>query len=199
MAGPFPSSFPLNPTQGDTYSDGGTTFVFGGSAVGWYRELINLSNEYPIKIVDTPGFYGQAGRTTTATITGVTQGVYKSTGVTTTLDTTNTKGLAIGVDGFSLKNITTRTVRALVFASIDASESGGTNKLGIILAKNGTIIPQTECRAQTALAEGEAKLVTNWIIQFAPGDEVAVYITSHTSNNNIVFGRGRIVATKVQP
>jgi hypothetical protein len=199
MSGPYPQSFPSNPDPGDSYSDGGTTFIYGGPLIGWYREEIILSSSDPIKVIQTPGFYGQCGRSTTATITGVTQGVYQSTGVTATLDTANTKGLAIGVDPFSLKNITQRAVRALVFGSMDASEAGGINKLGVMLAKNGTLISGTECRAQTAMAGGEAKLVTNWMVMFEPGDEVALFCTSHTNTANIIFGRGRLVATKVQP
>jgi hypothetical protein len=199
MTTPYPQSFPSNPDPGDSYSDGGTTFIYGGSQVGWYRSEIVLSNTDPIKVIQTPAFYGQAGRQTTGTISGFNVGEFVSTGLAATLDTGNTRGLAIGVDPFSLKNITKRTVRALVFGSIDASEGGGTNKLGIRLAKNGVQLPETECRAQTALAGGEAKLVTNWMITFAPGDEVALYITSFTSTNPITLGRGRLVVTKVQP
>jgi hypothetical protein len=199
MTNPYPSSFPSNPNVGDTYSDGGTTFVYGGNLIGWYRSIIVLSDNFPIKLVDTPGFYGQCGRQSTGSISGFTTGQFVSTGLNATLDTNNTKGMAIGLDPFSLKNITTRTVRALVFGSIDASEVGGTNKLGIRLAKNGIQLPETECRAQTAIAGGEAKLVTNWMITFNPGDEVSLLITSFTSSNAITFGRGRLVATKVQP
>jgi hypothetical protein len=199
MTTPYPPSFPSNPDSGDTYSDGGTTFVYGGDLVGWYRSEIVLSSSDPIKIVRTPGFYGQASRQTTGTVSGFTTGQFVSTGLAATLDTANTKGFAIGVDPFSLKNITTRTVRALVFGSVDASEGGGANKLGIRLVKNLTQIPETECRAQTALAGGEAKLVTNWMITFDPGDEVAIYITSFTGTAPITFGRGRLVATKIEP
>jgi hypothetical protein len=199
MTTPYPQSFPSNPDPGDSYSDGGTTFIYGGSQVGWYRSEIVLSNTDPIKVIQTPAFYGQAGRQTTGTISGFNVGEFVSTGLAATLDTGNTRGLAIGVDPFSLKNITKRTVRALVFGSIDASEGGGSHKLGIRLAKNEVQLPETECRAQTALAGGEAKLVTNWMITFAPGDEVALYITSFTSTNPITLGRGRLVVTKVQP
>jgi hypothetical protein len=199
MAGPYPPSFPSNPTLGDSYSDGGTTFIYGGSVIGWYREDIILSNSYPIKLVDTPGFYGQISRQTTGTISGFSVGQFVPIGLAATLDSANTKNMAIGVDSFSLKNISTRTVRALVFGSVDASEAGGSNKLGIRLAKNNVQIPETECRAQTAIAGGEAKLVTNWMITFAPGDEVALRITSFTSTSDITFGRGRLVVTKVQP
>jgi hypothetical protein len=199
MTAPYPSSFPTNPDPGDTFSQGGTTFIYGSDQVGWYRSEIVLSNSNPIKLIQTPGFYGQASRQAVGTISGFTTGQFVSTGLAATLDLANTKGLAIGVDPFSLKNITTRTVRALVFGSIDASEAGGTNKLGIRLAKNGTEIPETECRAQTALAGGEAKLVTNWMITFEPGDEVNLLITSFTGTAPITFGRGRLVATKVQP
>jgi len=199
MPTPYPPSFPTNPDPGDSYSDGGTTFIYGGDLVGWYRSEIVLSDSNPIKVIQTPGFYGQASRQTTGTISGFTAGTFVSTGLAATLDTANTRGLAIGVDPFSLKNTTTRIVRALVFGSIDASEGGGSNKLGIRLAKNGVQLPETECRAQTALAGGEAKLVTNWMITFAPGDEVALYITSFTNTNPITFGRGRLVVTKVQP
>ena len=75
--------------------------------------------------------------------------------------------------------------------------TGNNHTLGIKLAKNGTAIDQTECRAFTGSGGQEAKLVTNWMISMAANDEVALFIANHSSNVDITFRRGRLVATQV--
>jgi hypothetical protein len=142
---------------------------------------------------------GQVSKMDAGTIDIVTQSVYVSTGLTGTLDATTANGIELGTtDTFAVKNTSGSTKLMQIYGSIDAQTATGNNKiLGIKLAKNGTAIDQTECRAFTGSGNEEAKLVTNWMISMAANDEVALFIANHSSNVNITFARGRLVATQV--
>jgi hypothetical protein len=142
---------------------------------------------------------GQVSKMDAGTIDIVTQSVYVSTGLTGTLDATTANGIELGTtDTFAVKNTSGSTKLMQIYGSIDATTATGNHKvLGIKLAKNGTPIDQTECRAFTGSGAEEAKLVTNWIISMAANDEVALFIANHSSNVDISFGRGRLVATQV--
>jgi hypothetical protein len=65
-------------------------------------------------------------------------------------------------DNFSIKNESTFNRRAQITATYDATVTGGAAAptLGLILALNGTIIPETECRATTSALGAIAKLHT---------------------------------------
>jgi hypothetical protein len=142
---------------------------------------------------------GQASKMDSGTIDIVTQGVYVSTGLTATFDSTTASGMALGTtNAFAVKNTSGATKLMQIYGSIDAKTVSGNSKvLGIKLAKNGTAIDQTECRAFTGSGNDEAKLVTNWMISMAANDEVALFIANHSSNVDITFARGRLVATEV--
>ena len=142
---------------------------------------------------------GQASKMDSGTIDIVTQGVYVSTGLTATFDTATASGMTLGTtNAFAVKNTSGATKLMQIYGSIDAKTVSGNNKvLGIKLAKNGTAIDQTECRAFTGSGNEEAKLVTNWMISMAANDEVALFIANHSSNVDITFSRGRIVASEV--
>jgi hypothetical protein len=142
---------------------------------------------------------GQASKMDSGTIDIVTQGVYVTTGLTATLDASTVNGMTLGTThAFALKNTSGATKLMQIYGSIDAKTVSGNNKvLGIKLAKNGTAIDQTECRAFTGSGAEEAKLVTNWMISMAANDEVALFIANHSGTENISFGRGRLVATEV--
>ncbi len=142
---------------------------------------------------------GQASKMDSGTIDIVTQGVYVSTGLTATFDTATASGMTLGTtNAFAVKNTSGATKLMQIYGSIDAKTVSGNNKvLGVKLAKNGTAIDQTECRAFTGSGNEEAKLVTNWMISMAANDEVALFIANHSSNVDITFSRGRIVATEV--
>ena len=161
-------------------------------------------------VVTTPGPAGPSGAAAAAvrgqvskmdagTIDIVTQSVYVSTGLTGTLDATTANGIELGTtDTFAVKNTSGSTKLMQIYGSIDAQTASGNNKiLGIKLAKNGTAIDQTECRAFTGSGNEEAKLVTNWMISMAANDEVALFIANHSSNVDIILGRARLVAVQV--
>lgn len=143
---------------------------------------------------------GQASKMDADTITITTQGVYVTTGLTGIFDTASASGMTLGTtDTFAIKNTSGATRLMQIYGSIDAKTASGNNKvLGIKLAKNGTAIDQTECRAFTGSGNEEAKLVTNWMISMASGDEVALRIANHSGTEDIDFRRGRLVATEVR-
>jgi hypothetical protein len=143
---------------------------------------------------------GQASKMDAGTITITTQSVYVTTGLTGTFDTATASGMTLGTtNAFAVKNTSGATKLMQIYGSIDAKTATGNNKvLGIKLAKNGTAIDQTECRAFTGSGAEEAKLVTNWMISMAANDEVALFIANHSGTENISFGRGRLVATEVR-
>lgn len=148
--------------------------------------------------ITTPLVRGQISKTTTATIPITTTGEYVTTGVTGVLDTTTANGLSLGTtDTFALRNTSGSTHVVRVYGSIDARD-GSNLVLGIKMALNGTPIDETECRASTAVAGQEAKLVTSWLVTLEDGDEIALFIANHTSTADLEFRRGRIVATEVR-
>ena len=142
---------------------------------------------------------GQVSKMDAGTIVIATQSVYVSTGLTGTFDSTTANGMSLGTtNAFAVKNTSGSTKLMQIYGSIDAKTATGNNKvLGIKLAKNGTPIDQTECRAFTGSGSEEAKLVTNWIISMAANDEVALFIANQSGDENITLGRARLVATQV--
>jgi hypothetical protein len=141
---------------------------------------------------------GQASKMDDGTISGLTQGVYVTTGLTGTFDSSTAFGMALGtVDAFALKNISGATKLMRFYGSIDA-QAGNNQTLGIKLAKNGVAIDETECRAFTASGGAEAKLVTSWMISMADGDEIALMIANHSGTTNITLKRARLLASEVR-
>jgi hypothetical protein len=142
---------------------------------------------------------GQISKMTTGTVNITTQSVYVSTGLTATLDTTTDNGLVLGTtDAFGLKSTIPSTKLLRFYGSIDARTTSGNNKiLGVKLALNGVAIDATECRAYTGGSNEEAKLVTSWMIEMDEDDEVSLFMANHSSDVDIDFRRGRLVASEV--
>ena len=140
---------------------------------------------------------GQCSKMTDGTIDITTQGTYITTGLTATLDSSTANGMVIGTDdAFGLKNDSGGTKLFRVYGSIDATD-GNNNTLGIKLAKNGTAIDESECRAFTGSNAQEAKLVTSWMVELDDGDEISLMIANHSNSTDIILKRGRIVASEV--
>jgi hypothetical protein len=113
-----------------------------------------------------------------------------------TLDPENF-GVSLGTtDTFAVKNTSGETVLFEIYGSADI-DSGNNKILGIKLALNGVPIDETECQSSTATSTNFAKLVTNWMVELAPNDEVALYVTNFNNSGNITFLRGRLVASTV--
>ena len=141
---------------------------------------------------------GQASKMTSGTITIATAATYQSTGLTATFDSSTAYGMTLGTtDLFGLKNTSGASRLCMVQASMDAS-AGNNHTLGISLAKNGAVISQSECRAFTGSNTQITKLLSFWMIQLAPNDEVAMFVANHSDTTPISFQRGRISAFEVR-
>ena len=148
--------------------------------------------------IDGVAVRGQCSKMDDGTIDITTQGTYISTGLTATLDTDTNYGMVLGTDdAFGLKNDSGATKLFRIYGSIDATD-GNNSTLGIKLAKNGTAIDASECRAFTGSGAQEAKLVTSWMVELADGDEISLMIANHSNTTDITLKRGRVIAVEVR-
>lgn len=148
--------------------------------------------------IDGVAIRGQCSKMTDGTIDIVSAGAYVSTGLTATMDADTAYGMVLGTtDTFGLKNNSGATKLFRIYGSIDATD-GNNSTLGVKLAKNGTAIDSSECRAFTGSGAQEAKLVTSWMVELANGDEVSLLIANHSNSSDIILKRGRIVASEVR-
>jgi len=143
---------------------------------------------------------GQCSKTTTGTIAIATQSTYVTTGLTATLDAGTTQDMTLGTtDTFALKNTSGSTKLFRVYGSMDANTVTGHNKsLGLKLALNGAPIDQSECRANTGGSNEHAKLITSWMVEMDDDDdEISLFVANFSSDVDIEFQRGRIIASEV--
>jgi hypothetical protein len=141
---------------------------------------------------------GQCSKMTDGTIAIASAGTYQSTGLTAIFDTSTDYQMVLGTsDTFGLKNNSGATKLFMVQASMDAY-AGNNHTLGIKLAKNGTGIDQSECRAFSGSTGQIAKLFCFWMVELADGDEVALYVANISDTTTIQFQRGRISAIEVK-
>ena len=131
------------------------------------------------------------GNTTATDI--VTAGAFVAAGIVGTLDTlTDIDFTSLTAGKFGLKYNGTETKTFWVFGSYDCSD-GNNQTLAIRMAKNGTAIPETECRAFTSSGGAEAKLVSTWMLELATGDEVSLLVANISSTADVIIRRGRLV------
>jgi hypothetical protein len=148
--------------------------------------------------IDGVAVRGQASKMTSGTIAISEAGTYQSTGLTATFDTATDYLTTLGTtDTFAIKNDSGATKLFAVQASMDAS-AGNNHTLGISLAKNGSVIPQSECRAFTGSNTQITKLFCFWMIELADADEVAMFVANYSDTTSISFQRGRISAIEVR-
>ena len=142
---------------------------------------------------------GQVSKMNSGTVNITTESVYVSTGLTATLDTATANGLVLGTtDAFGLKSTNDNPKLLRFYGSADARTTSGNNKiLGVKLALNSVPIDATECRAYTGGSNEEAKLVTSWMIEVDENDEVSLLMANHSSDVDIDFRRGRLIASEV--
>lgn len=158
---------------------------------------VSAWNALPYFSTASPEVRGQLSRLTPGTVSGITAGVYKSTGLLGVLDTATANGIGLGTtDTFALKNTSGITRLMRVLGSMDAS-AGNNHYIGIKLALNGVVIDETECRAFTGSGNAEAKLVCEWLVTMPANSEVALFVTNVTDTTSINFKRGRLVASEV--
>ena len=166
-------------------------FKVGNGVSAWSALSYYIASSVPL-------VRGQASKMTDGTIDIVTKDVYVSTGLTATLDADTAYGMVLGTtDAFGLKNDSGATKLFSIYASIDAAD-GNNSTLGIKLAKNGTAIDNSECRAFTGTGAEEAKLVTSWMVELDDGDEVSLLIANFKNTSDLVLKRGRIVADEIR-
>lgn len=135
--------------------------------------------------------YGQAYRATSGTIDIVSTGAYVPTGIVFTLDSVG-NGVALGTtDKGALKNTSGATVTARVFASYDG-HAGNNETIGLQLAKNGSLVTGSQCRAFAGGSNEIAKLTCTWFVELADDDEVSLYAANHSGTNDITLQRARI-------
>lgn len=148
--------------------------------------------------IDGVAIRGQCSKMTDGTVTIDTQGLYVTTGLTAALDATTVYGMVLGTDdAFGLRNDSGGTKLLRIYGSIDAT-AGNNKVLGVKLAKNGTAIDATECRAFTGSGSQEAKLVTSWMVELDDGDEISLMMANHSGTTDITFKRGRLIAVEVR-
>ena len=148
--------------------------------------------------IDGVAIRGQCSRMTDGAIDITTQGTYVTTGLTATLDSSTAYGMVLGTDdAFGLRNTSGGTKLFRIYGSMDATD-GNNSTLGVKLAKNGTAIDESECRAFTGSGAQEAKLVTSWMVELDDGDEVSLLIANHSNTTDITLKRGRVIAVEVR-
>jgi hypothetical protein len=147
---------------------------------------------------DGTAYYGQVSKITSGTITIATAGTYQSTGLTGTLDS-ESYGIGLGTtDTFAVKNTSGSAQLLKIYGSADIQTAASNETLGIKLALNGTPIDTTECNAPTGSGGASfAKLVTNWMLELQPNDEVALFVTNKSTSGNVTLQRARLVASTV--
>jgi len=160
----------------------------------------NLRNEFSDQLENLPPFAAQLSRTTNGTVSGLTQSLYKTTGLVGNLDSvlsSSSPDFVLGAnDLMGLRNNSDRTRLVQFYASADAT-SANNQILGVRLALNGVTIEQTDCRAFTSGSNAPAKLVTSWIVELAPASEVSLFIANHSGTNNIVIQRARLIGNAI--
>jgi len=123
----------------------------------------------------------------------ITAGSFVAAGINGTLDTLTDIDFTALADGeFGLKYNGAATKTFWIFGSYDCSD-GNNQTLAIRMAKNGTAIPETECRAFTSSGGAEAKLVSTWMLELATGDEASLLVANISSTNDVIIRRGRLV------
>jgi hypothetical protein len=172
------------------------TRQFGPNAKGSKLTFQEMDDNllYLEGLSDGISYYGQMSIQTGTTVSIATASTYQSLGFSGTLDS-QVFGLTSATD-FGLKNISGNTILLEVYASVDL-DNGNNKVYGIKLAKNGVLIDETECRAETGNTHTLIKLNTNWMIELDDQDEVELYLTNFTSTGNVVVDRAKVVANTV--
>jgi hypothetical protein len=181
----------------DIYVNPGSLILTSPDGTEW---SVNVNDTGQVRAGPTPEYllqtsvYGQLFYGGGGTVSIATAGTYVTTGLTGVLDADISEGLILGTsDAMGLKNNSGYTIRTPIYASFDG-RAGNNKLLGLKLALNGTAIDETECRAASGSSLQEAKLVTRWIVELEPDDEVSMFVANHTDTTGIEIARARIVA-----
>jgi hypothetical protein len=138
-----------------------------------------------------------------ATHTVGTAGDYTVLANSGVLDDAATSNMGTGsFETFSIKNTSGGTRLFRVYASVDATTAVINQNLSIKLYKvipgdSVVAINETQCNAATGGPNDFAKLVTSWMVSLQNNQEIAIYLTNLTANNNITIQRARLVAEAI--
>ena len=141
---------------------------------------------------------GQVSVQDNTTVTDiVTSGVFVEAGLNGVLDTSTVVNFTALTDGRVGLRYTGSDNRIFwCYGSYDGV-AGNNQMLAIRLAKNGTSIPETECRAFTASNQQEGKLVCSWMIELATNDTLSIVLANVSNTHDITIKRGRVVANAI--
>jgi hypothetical protein len=141
---------------------------------------------------------GQVSIQNNTTVTDVIQSnTFYESGVNGTLDSSTAVNFTALTDSkLGLRYTGTDTRIFWVYGSADCT-AGNNQMLAIRLAKNGTSIPETECRAFTGSNAQEGKLVTTWMIELATNDVVTLVLANPAATTDITIKRARLVANAI--
>ena len=157
-------------------------------SVGQLTTLMELGN--PAR-----GQVSLQGNTTPTDI--VTAGVFVEAGINGVLDSSTVVNFTALADSRIGLRYTGSDTRIFWFYGSYDGVAGNNQMLSVRLAKNGTSIPETECRAFTASNLQEAKLVTTWMITLSTNDVVSLVLANPDHSTDITIKRARLVANAI--
>ena len=135
------------------------------------------------------------GNTTPTDIT--TAGAFVEAGINGVLDTNTVVNFTATNDNRIGLRYTGSNTRVFWFFGSYDGVAGNNQMLAIRLAKNGTSIPETECRAFTGSNLQEAKLVCSWMITLSTNDTVTLVLANPDHTTDITIKRARLVANAI--
>jgi hypothetical protein len=142
---------------------------------------------------DGTAYYGQTSRQTTGTVAVAATDTFYPINLAGAFDAANSYGLIAGTsEQLALKNGTGESQLLTVIGSADV-RSANNQVLGLRLAVNGTPIAASECRVTTG-STNYGKLLSQWIVELANGQEVSLHVANFTGITTIQVDRAKLVA-----
>jgi hypothetical protein len=192
----MPLTQPDNIYFADNLTPMSASVISASEASSVQAAFSNFRDEVANQLENLPPFAAQCSRTGSGIVTGLTQNVYQTTGLSGTLDSglnSLSPDFVLGAtDALGLRNNSSRTRLVYFYASADCTSANNQN-LGIKMALNGTAIDETECRAFTSGSNAPAKLATSWIVSLSPASEVSIFLANFSGTNNIDVQRARVI------
>lgn len=155
---------------------GGATYVNGVTSdniISNWKNCEGITNSASISYMTMNG-------NATATTIGATGTPVKISGTTTsqsiTQKFTNTNNRATYNGGI---------VRAFKVTSVISALSGNNNQIGLYIAKNGTVLEETEIYATTSGSGRAESIKVQGILQLATNDYIELFVENNTATNDI--------------
>jgi hypothetical protein len=142
---------------------------------------------------DGTAYYGQISRQTSGTVAVAATDTFYPINLAGTLDAANSFGMVTGTnEQLALKNNTGEPQLFTVIGTADV-RAANNQVLGLRLAVQGVTIAATECRVTTGTTN-YGKLLSQWIVELANGEEVSLHVANHSGTTNISVDRAKVVA-----